>query len=73
MNILIGLIVGLVFFTSTISAYILGLKHSKQIALDIIPFTPLEEVTQKVAEVKQHFETKKQEEEIESVVEEYWR
>ena len=72
MNIIVGLLVGVFFFVSTITAYILGLKHKAKIIENIIPFTPLEEVKETFNEVIKHFEDKKEEVKIESAVEEYW-
>ena len=72
MNIVIGLLVGVFFFVSTITAYILGLKHKAKIIENIIPFTPLEEITKNIDKIHERFETKKDDEKIESAIEEYW-
>lgn len=67
MNIIIGLLVGVAFFLSTITAYILGIRHKAQIIQNIVPFTPLESAINKVEEV---FENKK-DEKIESTREKF--
>ena len=67
MNMLIGLLVGVAFFMSTIKAYTLGIKHGKQLINKEVPkIEPLKEIIQ-------HFEAKKEEKHIESATEEYWR
>ena len=72
MNIVIGLLVGGLFFMSNISAYILGLKHKKIISSGNIPKLEIP-LVEPIKEVIQHFEDKKEEKKAEIVREEYWR
>lgn len=37
MDILIGLVIGLVFFSATITAYIIGIKHGRVVKADGVP------------------------------------
>jgi len=69
MNIIIGLIVGLVFFACTLKAYCIGLQHSKQLSNGIIPTIELNPLK----EVIEHFETKQEAKEVKSAIDEYWR
>jgi len=65
--IILGTIYGLFLFLCSISSYVLGLKHGKQLSEKIIPT-----LNNPIKEVIQHFEAKKEENEIKSVIGEYW-
>jgi hypothetical protein len=54
MNIIIGLIVGLVFFIATIIAYTIGLKHGRQIQQGNTPKVNINPVKAIVEAVEQH-------------------
>jgi len=62
MSIIIGLLIGGLFFLSNISSYILGLRHKNQIIQNIIPFTPLQVATKKVVDIIEQYKPKKEEE-----------
>jgi hypothetical protein len=56
MNILIGLIIGLVFFIATITAYTIGLKHGKLLSNNLTPkieLNPLKPILQAVEQKKE--------------------
>lgn len=67
MNILIGLIVGLVFFIATITAYTLGLKHEKQLSNNQIPVVNLNPVKPIVEAIEQHTAKKEQDKAVEEL------
>jgi hypothetical protein len=61
MNILIGLIVGSVFFIATVKAYTLGLKHGRQLNNNQIPNIEINPVKPIVEAIEQKKEEKEAE------------
>jgi hypothetical protein len=72
MNMLIGLILGLVFFIATVSAYCLGLQHNKQLSNGIVPklnLNPVKAITDTIERREQKKEEGKSESEFSEVME----
>jgi hypothetical protein len=63
MELIIGLVLGLIFFIATIKAYSLGLQHGKQISNGNTPKLELNPVTA----IKQHIEAKAEKEQADMV------
>lgn len=70
--IVLGTAYGLFLFFIGIKAYTVGLKHGKLLIDKEVP-TIINPIAEPIQKVIQHFEEKKQEQEIKSVVEDYWR
>jgi dihydropteroate synthase len=59
MNILIGLLIGGLFFIATITAYTLGLKHGKQLSNAVIPqvnINPIKPIVEAIEQKKEEKE-----------------
>jgi len=72
MNVIIGLIVGLVFFISTIKAYTLGIKHGKQLTNKEVPVFKMPDTMDPLKYIET-LKEKKEEKQIKSAIDEYWR
>lgn len=66
-NTILGIVLGLCFFIATISAYILGLKHGKQLSNGSIPtvnINPIKPIINAVEQQKQKREEKEIDKEL---------
>lgn len=69
MEILIGLFIGIVFFIATISAYILGIKHKKQIDQGVIPkINPVKVIMDNVEQYRAEKKQEESEEELADIM-----
>lgn len=69
MELIVGLCVGVVFFLCTISAYILGLGHGKQLGNNKVPVINLNPVKAIIEQAKGEKEEKKIDDELTDIME----
>ena len=72
MNIIVGLGAGLVIFISTIKAYTLGIKHGKQLINKEVPVFKMPDTMDPLKYIET-LKVKKEEKEVKSAIDEYWR